>query len=46
MLINNVGVNDGVGLEDSYEDFMYSVRLNLVSYFLLAKHCLPLLKQH
>ncbi len=45
VLINNVGVNDGVGLEGSYEDFMHSLKLNLVSYFLLAKHCLPLLKQ-
>jgi L-fucose dehydrogenase len=43
-LINNVGVNDGVGLDGSYEDFMYSLQLNMVSYFLMAKHCLPLLK--
>ena len=44
VLINNVGVNDGVGLDGSYEDFMYSLHLNMVSYFLLAKHCLPYLK--
>ncbi|MEM6771141.1 MAG: SDR family oxidoreductase [Bacteroidota bacterium] len=44
VLINNVGVNDGVSLEGSYEDFLYSLHLNMVSYFLLAKHCLPYLK--
>ena len=43
-LINNVGVNDGVGLEGEVDDFMYSLKLNLVSYWLLTKHCLPLLK--
>ena len=41
ILINNVGVNDGVGLDGSYEDFMESLKLNLVSYFLLAKYTLP-----
>lgn len=41
VLINNVGVNDGVGLDGSYEDFMDSLKLNLVSYFLLAKYTLP-----
>ena len=44
-LINNVGVNDGVGLDSSYEDFMYSLKLNMVSYFLAAKYALPLLKK-
>ncbi len=32
-IINNVGVNDGAGLDSSYEDFMNSLKLNLVSYF-------------
>lgn len=45
VLINNVGVNDGVGLDASYEDFVASLHLNLISYFLLAKYCLPYLKQ-
>lgn len=40
-LINNVGVNDGVGLDGSYEDFMNSLKLNVVSYFLLTKYLLP-----
>lgn len=44
VVINNVGVNDGVGLDASYEDFMWSLKLNMVSYFLLVKHALPYLK--
>lgn len=44
-LINNVGVNDGAGLDASYEDFMNSLKLNVVSYFLLAKYALPHLKK-
>lgn len=45
VLINNVGVNDGVGLEDSIERFMWSLQLNLVSFFAMAKFCLPYLKE-
>lgn len=44
-VINNVGVNDGVGLDASYEEFMESIKLNLASYFLLTKYALPHLKQ-
>jgi L-fucose dehydrogenase len=44
VVINNVGVNDGVGLDASYEDFMNSLKLNMVSYFLVVKYALPLLK--
>jgi len=44
IIINNVGVNDGVGLESSYEDFVASLHLNLISYFLVVKHALPFLK--
>lgn len=40
-VINNVGVNDGAGLEASYEDFMNSLKLNMVSYFLITKYALP-----
>ncbi len=43
-VINNVGVNDGVGLDASYDDFMWSLKLNMVSYFLVVKHALPFLK--
>jgi len=44
-VINNVGVNDGVGLDGSYDDFMWSLKLNMVSYFLVVKHALPFLKK-
>lgn len=45
-LVNNAGVNDGVGLEKgSYEAFMDSLHKNLVHYYLLAHHALPYLVQ-
>ncbi|MDO7172483.1 SDR family oxidoreductase [Mariniflexile sp. AS56] len=44
-LINNVGVNDGAGLDASVDDFMYSLKLNMVSYFAMTKYCLPMLKK-
>jgi len=41
-LVNNAGVNDGVGLEKgSYEAFMESLHKNLVHYYLMAHHALP-----
>ncbi|WP_236973453.1 SDR family oxidoreductase [Membranihabitans maritimus] len=44
-LVNNAGVNDGVGLENgNYEKFMYSLHCNLVHYYLMAHYALPLLK--
>jgi L-fucose dehydrogenase len=43
-IVNNVGVNDGAGLEAPMEDFMYSLQLNLVSYYAMVKYALPLLK--
>ncbi len=45
VLINNVGVNDGVGLESSYEDFLASLKLNLISYFLITKYALKKIKE-
>jgi len=44
-LINNVGVNDGAGLDASLDDFMYSLQLNLVSFFAMTKYCLPYIKK-
>jgi L-fucose dehydrogenase len=45
-LVNNAGVNDGVGLESgNYEDFMASLHKNVVHYYLMAHHCLPALKK-
>jgi len=44
-LVNNAGVNDGVGLENgNYEAFMASLHKSLVHYYLLAHHALPALK--
>ena len=41
-LINNAGVNDGVGLESgNYEAFMDSLHKNLVHYYLMVHHALP-----
>lgn len=44
VVINNVGANDGVGLSGTLDEFMDSLRLNLVSFWLLVKHCYPLLQ--
>ncbi|HWJ28710.1 MAG TPA: SDR family oxidoreductase [Flavisolibacter sp.] len=45
-LVNNAGVNDGVGLENgSYQQFMESLHKNLVHYYLMAHHALPYLKE-
>ena len=45
-LVNNAGVNDGVGLErGDYERFMQSLHKNLVHYYLMAQLCLPELKK-
>src|SRR3954466_5103445 len=40
-LVNNAGVNNGVGLEHgSYEAFMGSLHKNVVHYYLMAHHSL------
>jgi NAD(P)-dependent dehydrogenase (short-subunit alcohol dehydrogenase family) len=45
-LVNNAGVNDGVGLENgSYEDFILSINRNLTHYYLMAHLALPELKK-
>lgn len=44
-LVNNAGVNDGIGLESgSYDRFMKSLHNNLVHYYLMAHFALPYLK--
>ncbi|WP_149242216.1 SDR family oxidoreductase [Dyadobacter sp. 32] len=44
-LINNAGVNDGVGLESGdYERFIASLHKNVVHYYLMVHHALPALK--
>jgi L-fucose dehydrogenase len=45
-LVNNAGVNDGVGLEHgNYEDFVSSLHKNVIHYYLMAQQVLPYLKQ-
>jgi len=45
-VINNAGINDGVSLEyGSYEDFMRSLRNNVVHYYLIVQAALPALKE-
>lgn len=45
-LVNNAGVNDGIGLEQgNYENFIASLHKNLVHYYLLAHYALPELKK-
>jgi len=44
-LVNNAGVNDGVGLESGDPDrFMESLRQNLLHYYAMAHYALPMLK--
>lgn len=44
-LVNNMGINDGVGLDNSCEEFMDSLKLNLVHFFAVTKATLPHLKK-
>jgi L-fucose dehydrogenase len=45
-LVNNAGVNDGVGLESgNYERFIASLHKNVVHYYLMAHFALPELKK-
>jgi NAD(P)-dependent dehydrogenase (short-subunit alcohol dehydrogenase family) len=44
VLVNNVGVNDGVGLDAGPEAFVASLRRNLVHCYALAHHALDELK--
>ena len=43
-LVNNAGINDGVGLEAGRDAFVRSLQANLVHYYVMAHHCLPHLK--
>lgn len=45
-LVNNAGLNDGVGLENgNYEDFISSLKRNVTHYFMVAHYALPALIQ-
>jgi L-fucose dehydrogenase len=44
-VVNNAGVNDGVGLENgNYESFIASLHKSVVHYYLIAHYALPALK--
>lgn len=44
-VVNNAGVNDGVGLENgSYEGFVASLHKNVIHYYLIVQKALPYLK--
>ena len=46
VLVNNAGINDGVGLErGSPEKFLRSLELNLLHYYNMAHYALPALKE-
>ena len=41
-VVNNAGINDGVGLENgNYDDFLRSINRNLTHYYLMAHYALP-----
>ena len=45
-LVNNAGINDGIGLETgNYEAFVASLHKNVIHYYLIAQHALPALKE-
>jgi len=43
-LVNNAGVNDGVGLEAGREAFVQSLERNLIHYYVMAHLCVDALK--
>jgi len=46
-LVNNAGVNDSVGLENgNEEDFVNSLKKNVVHYYTMTQACLPFLKEN
>ncbi|AWC21566.1 2,5-dichloro-2,5-cyclohexadiene-1,4-diol dehydrogenase [Aminobacter sp. MSH1] len=44
-LVNNAGINDGIGLEAGPNAFRESLERNLIHYYTTAHHCLPWLKK-
>jgi L-fucose dehydrogenase len=43
-LVNNAGINDGVGLEAGRDAFVASLSRNLIHYYSMAHYCVPHLK--
>ena len=45
-LVNNAGINDGIGLENgNHTDFMKSIERNVAHYYVMANYALPYLKK-
>ncbi len=43
-LVNNAGINDGIGLEAGRDAFVGSLERNLIHYYSMAHYCVPHLK--
>ncbi len=43
-LVNNAGINDGIGLEAGRDAFVGSLHRNLIHYYSMAHYCVPHLK--
>lgn len=43
-LVNNAGINDGIGLEAGRDAFVESLSRNLIHYYSMAHYCVPHLK--
>ncbi len=43
-LVNNAGINDGVGLDAGRDAFVASLERNLIHYYVMAHYCVPHLK--
>ena len=43
-LVNNAGINDGVGLDAGRDAFVASLERNLIHYYVMVHHCVPHLK--
>lgn len=43
-LVNNAGVNDGIGLDAGPDAFRSSLERNLIHYYVMAHYCLPQLR--
>ena len=43
-LVNNAGVNDGIGLDAGRDAFIGSLERNLIHYYVMAHYCVPHLK--
>ena len=44
-LVNNAGINDGVGLDAGRDAFVASLGRNLIHYYSMAHYCVPHLKE-